>query len=467
MSKERNISSEQILYLLMDFREKEAKRESFTSISVNRDRCKEIGIFPYTIKDSNETKIGRLFLINETHDGKQVDIIYNEKGRLIAWRDEEKELKVAQDIKLNKQALQMQLDKGTAKEINNNNTSSSSNNDSSKAGDGRDLTDKEHEENTKKDVNIEEITKTQKQEDKQLENLKGKVNIDRMPQISLETIINGYYLWEILKIEEKLKGKMPNGLSEKSFRKGYLTIIETGEKNSKGEDEYKFAISTYSGDIVELGEDILEKEDLGTRQERMIKENNRLYMADGNEVEKPDYEEELTRSSKWRIKDLSGFDVTTEEWYLGINVNREYRENHTIPSNGKIMEISFVQEPIEPEKVYIRGSAEERTRPSLECKLEDKTEAPLNEKERKQMEQLSKKEPDEALKVREKHIQELKDIVEKLTEKYGESYRNTIEKQVEEEHRKGKEPEEIEKNVKDNIDDLENEYYIHGRSRNH
>ena len=31
----------------------------------------------------------------------------------------------------------------------------------------------------------------------------------------------------------------------------------------------------------------------------------------------------------------------------------------------------------------------------------------------------------------------------------------------------GKEPEEIEKDVKDNIDDMENEYYIHGRSRNH
>ena len=47
MSKERNISSEQILYLLMDFREKDARRDSFTSIEVNREKCREIGIFPY------------------------------------------------------------------------------------------------------------------------------------------------------------------------------------------------------------------------------------------------------------------------------------------------------------------------------------------------------------------------------------------------------------------------------------
>ena len=49
--------------------------------------------------------------------------------------------------------------------------------------------------------------------------------------------------------------------------------------------------------------------------------------------------------------------------------------------------------------------------------------------------------------------------------KYGEGYRNTIKQQVEEEHKKGRSPEEAEKNVKENMDDIENEYYIHGRSR--
>ena len=200
MSKERNISSEQILYLLMDFREKDARRDSFTTIEVNREKCREIGIFPYIAKDSNETRMGRLFLINETHDGKNVDIIYDEKGRFIAWKDSENELKVAQDIELNKQALQMQIEKGMAREINNN-TSSSSNNDTTRAGEGRDLANKEHEENLK-DANIEEVNNTQPQEEKKLENLKGKVDIKRMPQISLETIINGHYLWEILNIEE-------------------------------------------------------------------------------------------------------------------------------------------------------------------------------------------------------------------------------------------------------------------------
>ena len=55
--------------------------------------------------------------------------------------------------------------------------------------------------------------------------------------------------------------------------------------------------------------------------------------------------------------------------------------------------------------------------------------------------------------------------IENLTKKYGESFRDTIKKQVEEEHKKGRSPEEAEKNVKENMDEIENEYYIHGRSR--
>ena len=42
-------------------------------------------------------------------------------------------------------------------------------------------------------------------------------------------------------------------------------------------------------------------------------------------------------------------------------------------------------------------------------------------------------------------------MVENLTKQYGENYRKTIEKQVDEEHKKGKSPEEAEKNVKENV----------------
>ena len=42
-----------------------------------------------------------------------------------------------------------------------------------------------------------------------------------------------YYLWEILKIEEKLAGKLPPGVDKKAFRTGYLTNIDSKELTAK------------------------------------------------------------------------------------------------------------------------------------------------------------------------------------------------------------------------------------------
>ena len=61
--------------------------------------------------------------------------------------------------------------------------------------------------------------------------------------------------------------------------------------------------------------------------------------------------------------------------------------------------------------------------------------------------------------------EELEQVVEKLVDKYGEDYRRDIEAQVESEHKKGKDAEEIEKTGKENMDELEDEYFRHGRSR--
>ena len=49
--------------------------------------------------------------------------------------------------------------------------------------------------------------------------------------------------------------------------------------------------------------------------------------------------------------------------------------------------------------------------------------------------------------------------------KYGENYRDEITQKVEEEHKKGNDVEEIEKNVKEEIDELEDEMFRHGRRR--
>ncbi len=473
MSKERNISSEQILYLLINLREQEGSKDDFTEISVNKEKCREIGLFGYADKEKEETLGSRLFLISETRDGVDFDIIYNESGKVIAWVDYEKEkggeLNIAQDIALDKKRLERQLMLDRERSLEEENDGSAD--DTSKAGDGRDLASKEHEkEEPKKKENGKEKNPEEKKLQIAKKNLKDDINMDNRVRIRMDTLINGYYLWEILGIEDKLKGKMPEGVSERSFRNGYLTMIDSKELEEKDgkkrEAENVLAICNSDGDIIELDEDVLEPEYLGTRDERMIQESNRIRYADGKEVEKPHTDMDLTRTSKWRIKDVNSRFAVNEEWYLGVDINREWKENGSRPIGGKLQEISFIQEPRQTGEVYSRDSAEARTRESIEYKLEDASEPPLTEKEQKQKDDLTRKDANEAENVRKEHQGELKEIVERLTKKYGESYRKKIEEQVEEEHKKGKDVEEIEKNVKKNMDDLENEYYMHGRSRN-
>lgn len=463
MPKERDVSSEQILYLLMDFREKDAKLDKFTKIEVIRNECKEIGIYTYIDKENNKRKSSRLFLISETHDGKKVSLIYDERGGIIAWKDNEKDgLQMAQNIDLNKKLLERQISLDEER-TRNQESGTSSSSDTSKAGDGRDRGQKEHEaKDIKKEKDSEEKSPNSKEMPK-LENLKGKIrDYERMPKIRLNQVINGYGLWEILKLEEKLKGRLPEGVSESSFRDGYLTMMETGETSEIGEKEYKLAVSTIDGDIVELDESILEPQYLGSRQERMEKENKRYRIADGEETRKPDKESSLTQMAKWKIKDLNGLEAQGEDWYLAIDMNKEYRENGTQPANGKLTEISFIQEDNRD-----RSAGTERTRESVEYKLEDITEPQLNAKEEKHMEQLRKKEINEANNTRKEHKQELQDVIERLTEKYGEDYRKEIEEKVEQEHRKGKDAKDIERNVEEEMNDLEDELYRHGRRRDH
>ena len=169
-----------------------------------------------------------------------------------------------------------------------------------------------------------------------------------------------------------------------------------------------------------------------------------------------------SQMAKWKIKDLNGLEAQGEDWYLAIDMNKEYRENGTHPANGKLTEISFIQEDN-----HDRSAGIERTRESVEYKLEDITEPPLNAKEEKHMEQLRKKEINEANNTRKEHKQELQDVIERLTEKYGEGYRKEIEEKVEQEHRKGKDAKEIEHDVKEDMNDLEDELYRHGRRRDH
>ena len=123
--------------------------------------------------------------------------------------------------------------------------------------------------------------------------------------------------------------------------------------------------------------------------------------------------------------------------------------------------ISFLKEDNQKN----RGVGAERSRESVEYKLEDITEPPLSSKDEKHMEQLRKKEMNEANNIRDGHEQRLQEVVELLTEKYGEFYRKIIEQKVEQEHRQGKDEKDIERDVKENMEELAEEAYRHGKIR--
>ena len=478
MSKQREISSEQILYELVQFREDKNKQKGFITKEVNRKKCRVIGLFPYMVKETEKIKASRLFLISEIHDGNQYDIIYNEDGDVIAYNDYSNKdgLKLAREVELNKENLEKQILRDSQRELEDENNGSSE--DSSKAGDGRDLASKEHEENENNKEKKEEKKEIKKEnkDEKKLKNLKNDISMDDKTKIRLDTLINGYYLWEILGIQELLKDKMPDGVSEREFQSGFLTRIDSKELNdieaAKGEKvkerkaEDTFAIVSQSGNIIELDEDIIEAQYLGTRDERVLQEQNRERWADGKHTYKPQTDMTLARTSKWRIKNVDSRFQTNEEWFLGVDYNEDYVRNGTKPSDRRYLkEISIIQEPRYTEKVYNRDSAEGRTRPAVEYKLEDISEPPLNEKEQKQKSQLEKREADEALNVRKEHEAELEKIVETLTQKYGEEYREEIKQKVDEEHEKGNDIDEIQKNVKEDMDEIQDELYRYGRRR--
>ena len=478
MSKERKISNEQFLYTLIALREEDATKSDFIKKEVNKNMCRHIGLFPYVVKNSGETLVDELFLICETHDDYRYNLIYNKEGDVIAFNDYSKNegLQVAREFDLDKERLERQILLSEEQRMHEDNNNPSSN-DTAKAGDGRDLASKEHEEKPKKENNeIKKEEKAPEEEKNQLRNLKGDISMSSKTRIRLDTRINGCYLWEILGIEDTLKDRMPEGVSERAFRNGYLTRIDSKELNeleeSRGEKvkerktEDTLAIVSPNGDIVELDEDVIEPEDLGSREERLLQEQNRERWADGKHTFKPENDTTLTRTSKWRIKNVNSRFTVNEEWFLGVDYNEEYVKNGSKSADPRYLkEISIIQAPKNTDKIYSRDSAEARTMPTIEYKLEDAYEASLNEKERAQMEQVSEKDSNETKNVRREHEGELEKLVENLTKKYGEDYREEIQTKVEKEHKKGNDVDEIEKNVKGEMDELAEEMQIHGRIR--
>ena len=468
MSKERDIPSEKFLNALIALREEKISKSDFIKREINVKKCRALGLFPYIVKKTAENKEEELFVLNEIdEEGHEHDAIYNKEADVVAYHDYSsmEGLKVAREYELDKERLERTIWEARQRNIEDENNAS--NNSTSKAGDGRDLASKEHEEKPKKENNeIKQEEKTPEEENNKLRNLKGDISMSSKTRIRLDTRINGCYLWEILGIEDTLKDRMPEGVSERAFRNGYLTRIDSKELNeleeSRGEKvkerktEDTLSIVSPNGDIVELDEDVIEPEDLGSREERLLQEQNRERWADGKHTFKPENDTTLTRTSKWRIKNVNSRFTVNEEWFLGVDYNEEYVKNGSKSADPRYLkEISIIQAPKNTDKIYSRDSAEARTMPTIEYKLEDAYEASLNEKERAQMEQVSEKNSNETKNVRREHEAEIETLVENLTKEYGEDYREEIQTKVDKEHKKGNDVDEIEKNVKEDMGEVE------------
>ena len=440
MAREREKTTEQILDTIIAIREDKSKINENDEFIVNKQNCKSIGLFNYKVKETGKTKAGYIFFINEIHNGKEVNIIYDETGNSIAWQREENgmDLEIDPNLELDKKSLKRQIDMGIERTKTSNNSGSGS----SKGGEGRDLPKEENKEKEEKQEQ-KENNKTNEtpeiQKSKELKNLKYEINITRTPKIKLDTIINSYYLWEILDIEDKLKDRLPKDLNIKSFRTGYLTVIDSKELTQKDgkerNSEDTLLIVTRNEDIIELDEEIVKPRNLGPAQEKLKTEKNRLRYVDGKEAEKPDTTIDTTRTSLFQIPNVHEKYNVDENWYIGIDKSREWVDEGKTPVSGNKKEISFVQQSrdvsyYEREVINPNDTLEYKLKPINE---REKTEN-LKEEE-KQKDELANKDAFETEKVRNNHTEEL---VLKCFEKYpklGEIYNRTdITKKVEKYH---------------------------------
>ncbi len=350
MAKGRKITNEQVLYALIDSCKDDAKKSINKKIVVNEQECKQIGYFAYKEKDTGKKINGPIFLISEIHDGKLFNIIYDARGNVLGSQSEENGMKLetAKDIEideklLNKQ-LKMEMDKNKEQEQNDDNEASNSG--SQKDEEERDLAEKEHEEKSEEDEEKEE-----KEEDEQkniLPNLVNEIRIDSYFQIELDEVINGNYLWHILDLEEKLKGKMPDGADERIFRTGYLTAVDSAELTAKdGKPRTTpdtLVVTSLDGKVaVELDETILKPMDIGSSQDKQRAEQDRLRFEDGEEAKKPVNNLNTRRTSLFQIPNANERFSVGENWYLGVDYSETWVNEARTPENRNRKEISFIQ----------------------------------------------------------------------------------------------------------------------------
>ena len=473
MAKERNLIEvdRRILSALIAARKDDAKANLVEKVVVNEPDGMPVGLFRYKRKGAIEEK--RLYFISETVDGELRNIIYDEDGRPVAWQEEEEDmvLQVAGDVKLDRTALMNQLI--LADERARKGLPAPGIDGENKAGEGRSLGKNEHEtkqedkarqEEKKKEEEskTEEKSEEQKseeeeeqseegQENKQLRNLKYEINIDKNPRIRLDDIINGHYLWEILQLDDKLKDRLPEGLDPTSFRTGFLSFVDSHEldladEHGLSQEEIRdlkpresketFVIQTTSGDIVELDESILKKKKLGTNAEKQRAEQSTVSFEKGKEAEKPKSNMEATRTSLFEIPDVARKFNVGENWYLEIKEDLRHKRTGEIPTGGHTKNISILQ---------ISRGIEYRLRSIDEPR-------PITREELRMQNEIIRKDPAEAEKVRAGHTKGLVDRCFKRYPSLGEYYnRNDITRKVEEYHNQGASDEQVLEQIGKNV----------------
>ncbi len=421
-------------------------QKSNSSAVVDKSKCRSIGILSY--EDNKEKKMSDCFLISATRDGKIIELVYDDKGKVIASKSEKNgmKLELSDDIDLDSETLDMQLNLGEER-TNNGNNGSSSSSDTTKAGEGRDLASKEHEE--EQDKKQDEFNeKTPKIPENELKNLKEVgINLAGQPLIRLDQIINGHQFWEILGLEEKLASRLPDKVDPKAFRTGYLSVVKSKELTAKDGKERKsedtLVITTFDrSQIIELDEKVLRPVELRTKPEQVEIEQSRLRFENGEESRKATSNTSVTRTSMYEIPGVNDKFNVAENYYIGIDWDRDYMlEGGKRPETGYKQELYLVQ-------TSRNGTYEERQRGdnALEYKLKPDGEPNVGDiqKNAEMQQDLREKNSNEAIETRREHFYELADECFKKYPDLGDNFnRSDVAKMAKDYHNRGMNDEEI------------------------
>ena len=420
---------------------------------------KDIGIFKY--KEKNSERIDRLYLVVLKRGDQQVTLIvpayfpqYNFLGKYFLNSNN---MSIFEDIEVDKNLLNQQIEKiNEIEQEERQRKPSNQDNQDGNENEGRHITDKidivkKNEE--KAPTNDNSILNTKKPNLKDFDiSLNGAL-------IRLDEVVNGYYLWEILKLEEKLKGRLPDGVDETIFRTGYLTNVNSQELSDKDgrqrNTEDTMVITSFDKQtIIELDENILKPEPKLAKEQQLISEEDSVINADGKETKKPTTTTNTRKTTVFSIPDAAKNAGVAEKWRISVGYNASYIDNGQTPTGGNRKEIYFEQYTLNDTSLDI-----ELNKGAYITKLEDRTkEAIQNPMENQQTQNLAAKSSTEAAVKKREHLQEIIDeIINIIREKYpefGEHYNlNEIKEKVRELHEAGKSDEEIKDEILNRIKD--------------